>query len=104
MTTAFLGHLIFDMDCRCASAFHFANCASNVEGAAPPGIDVYQQRDVGGRSDTADILDHIVQRGHAQIWQTIGRIGNTAAGQVDGLMTDLFRHHGSIGVDGADDL
>lgn len=104
MTTALLGNLVLNVDSRSTGTFHFADGAGDVEGATPAGINIDQQRYVGSCGDTANVLDHVVQGGHAQIRQAVGGIGDAATGQVDGLVAHFIGHHGGIGVDGADNL
>src|SRR5690554_6914877 len=104
VATTLLGNLVFNMHSRGAGALHFANGTANVEGTAPTGVDVDQQRHVRGGSNAANIFNHVVHGGHTQIRQTIGGVSDATTRQVNGLVPYPLRHHGGVSVDGTNDL
>jgi len=67
MPAALLHHLVFDMKSRRTGLRDLARGARDVEGAAPAGVDVHQQRQVTRCSDAACILAYVMQRRDAEI-------------------------------------
>lgn len=104
MAATLAPHLVFHVHRRGSGALHGADGAGNVEGAAPPGIDIHQQGQVRHLGNAANIDQHIFhgadpQVGHAQ---RVGR--NPAAGHVKCAKTGSLRHACRVGVDGANHL
>ena len=96
--------LVLDVHAGRAGALEQLDRARDVEGAAPAGVDVDQQRHVGGVGDPAHVLEDVVHRGHAQIGQAVGPVGHAAAGQIDRPEAAVLGEHGGIGVDRTGDL
>ncbi|MNP29877.1 hypothetical protein D3C76_1229240 [compost metagenome] len=104
MAAAFLGHLILHMDGGHPAALEGANGAGDVEGAAPAGVDVHQERHLGRGGDALCVDQHVVHGGHAEIRQAEGGVRHPGAGEVEGLEAAALGHQRHVGVDGADDL
>ena len=56
MPAAFLHHLVFDVESGRTGLRDLARGARDVEGAAPAGVDVHQQRQVARGGDAARVL------------------------------------------------
>ena len=104
MAAALLGHLVLDVYGGNTGALHLTNGTGNVQGAAPTGVDIHEQRKVGGRGDAARVFDNVVHGGHAEIRKAEGGVSHAPARQVDGPVAGLLGHHAAISVDGSDDL
>ena len=104
VTTTFLHHLIFDVESCRAGLCNFARSSGDIEGAAPTGVDIYQQGQVAGRRDTARILAHVMQRGDTQIGNAQRRGCHASAGQVQRFVPAFLRKNGAVGGDGANHL
>ena len=104
MAAALLRDLILDVYPPGPCSDHRTDGPGDVEGATPTCIDVDEQRHIRRVGDAPNVVHDVVQRCHAQIRQTIGRICDPAAGKIDGAISDSLGHHGGIGVDRAHDL
>ena len=78
--------------------------AGDVEGAAPAGVDVDQQRQLGDVGDAPHVLEHVVEAGHAQVRQAAGGGGHPAAREVERAIAGALGHDRVVGVDRPDDL
>ena len=96
--------LILDVHPGRTGLFQRADGALDIERPAEPGIAVHQQRQAARFRDPAHVDQHVFQRADAEIGQTQGVGGQSAAGKIDGLVADLFGHAGGKRVDGTDDL
>jgi hypothetical protein len=83
------------------SDFHGAR---DVEGAAPAGVDVDEQRQAAHVGDAADIGEHVVERADAEIGKPERAGRDAAAGQIDGAKAGTLREPRGVGVDRTDDL
>ena len=75
--------------------------ARDVEGAAPAGIDVDQQRQVAHVGDAADVGEHVVERADAEIGQPERAGGDAAAGEVERAEAGALGEQRGVGVDRA---
>jgi hypothetical protein len=104
VTAAFHGYLILDVaGCR-AGAFHFLHRAADHEGTAPAGIRINQQGQIAGIGDATNVLADIRQRGHREVRQAEGGVGDAGTGQVDRPESGFVRKQCRIRIDRADDL
>ena len=97
-------HLVLDVHgCR-AGLDHLADGARNIEGSAPSGVDIDQQRQRAGVGDAPDIGQHVFHGGDAQVRnaQRIG--GHASAGEINGAETRRLGHARRVGIDGAHHL
>ena len=79
--------------------------ARDVEGArAEAGVDVDQQRQVADVGDAADVDQHVVEVGDAEVRHAERAGGDAAAREVDRAVADALRQQRVVGVDRADDL
>jgi hypothetical protein len=93
------------MQAGCTELDHRFDRARHVEGGGTEArVGVDQQRQVAYVGDAADVGQHIVQAGNAQVGQTQRASRDTAAGQVDGFVAGALGQQGVVGVDGANDL
>ena len=98
-------HLVFDVQGGRAELDHRFHGARHVEGGrTETRVGVDQQRQVAHVGDAADVGQHVVQAGNAQVGQAQRAGRDAAAGQVDGLVTGALGQQGVVGVDGADHL
>ena len=104
MPATLLLRLVFDVHRGRAELDERLHGARDVEGAAPAGIDVDQQRHAADVGDAADVGEHVIERADAEIGQAERAGRDTAAGEVDGAETDALGQSRRIGVDGAGDL
>ena len=104
MATTLLLYLILNMHRRGTGFFQAFDRSGDVEGASPARIDIDQQGQGAGISDTAHVDENVIQRCDAKIGQAAGAGRYTAAGQVERLKSRVFGQHSGIGVNGADDL
>jgi hypothetical protein len=81
---AFGAYLVFDVDGRDASSSHRSDRPRNVKCAAPPGIDVRQQRNRGCLDDAARVGQNVVHRADAKIGQAQRICGDAPSGKVQG--------------------
>ena len=97
--------LVLDVHGGGAGLDQRARGARHVEGArAEAGVDVDQQRQVADVGDAADVDEHVVQVGDAEVRHAERAGGDAAAGKVDRAVADALRHQRVVGVDRADDL
>ena len=77
---------------------------ADVEGAAPAGVDVDQQRHLRRIDDPARVGEHVFHRADAEVGhaQRIG--GDAAAGQVQRLVAGALGHQAGVRGDGAHHL
>ena len=97
-------HLVLEMAAGRAGADQVRNGAGDVEGRAPAGVGVHQQRQVAGRGDAPDVLADVVQAGDAEVRQAERRVRDAGAGKVQGAEAGPLGEQRAEGVDGADDL
>ena len=99
MPAALGAHLVFHVDCGRTGFDHRANGPRNVEGAAPAGIDIDQERQAGSICNPADIDQNVFHRADAQIRhaQRVGR--HPATGQIECLEPRCLSKPGRICVD-----
>jgi len=83
---------------------HLLYGPGDVKGASPARIDIDQERQGGRRSDSAQVGEYLLQGRHAEIRQAEGIVRDAGAGKIHRPVSDAFRHHGRVGVDGANDL
>ena len=97
-------HLVLNVHgCR-AGLDHLADGARNVEGSAPAGVDIDQQRQRGGVGDAPDIGQHIFHGADAEV-RNAERIGRHAsAGEINGAETRRLGQARRVGIDGAHHL
>ncbi len=104
MPAALLHHLVFDVETGRTGLRDLARGARDVEGAAPAGVDVHQQRQVARGGDAARVLAYVMQGRDAEIGYAERRSGHAAAGKIQRLVPALLREDRAIGGDRADDL
>ncbi|MCY1450440.1 hypothetical protein D9M71_672450 [compost metagenome] len=104
MATALGADLVLDVHGSHAGLLERADGAGDVEGAAPAGVDVDQQRQGGGVGDAAGIDQHVFHGADAEVRnaQRVGR--HAAAGDVQRLEAGGFGHARGIGGDRTSDL
>ena len=104
MATTLLRNLIFDVHGSGACRNHLLDGAGDIERATPAGIDVDQQRSFNLVGDATHVGQHIIERGHAEIRQAIGIIGDASAGQqvelhLAGRLQLLLQEYGHFAAD-----
>ncbi len=101
MAAALGAHLVFDVHGGCAGLDHLADGARDVEGAAPAGVDVDEQRQGAGVGDAADVGEHVFHGADAEVGKAERVGGHASAGEIEGAKTRGLGHPRRIGVDGA---
>ena len=99
-----LADLVFQMHGRHARLDERTHGARDVECAAPAGVDVDEQRQVGCIGDAARVDQHVVHRADAEIGDAERIRRDAAARQVQRLEADRLGHFCGIGGDRADYL
>ena len=97
-------HLVLEVAAGRARADQVRNGARDVEGRAPAGVGIDQQRQVAGRGDAADVLADVVQAGDAEVRQAERGVRDARAGEVEGAEAGALGEQRAEGIDGADDL
>ena len=95
----FGAHLVFNMHCRDTCFDHRPNCSRNIEGAAPAGIDVHQQRKCSCVGNTPGIGQHVFHGADAQVRKREGICRHSAAGEIECPETSCLSQARRIGVD-----
>ena len=84
MAAALGAHLVFNVHGGRAGLDHGADGARDVEGAAPAGVDVDEQRQRGGVGDAADVGQHVFHGADAEVGKPEGVGGHASAGEIEG--------------------
>jgi hypothetical protein len=94
-------HLVFNVHRRRAGLDHLPNGPRNVEGPAPAGIDIDQQRQAACVGNAPHVGQHVFHGADAQVRhaQRVGR--HAAAGEIERAKTRRLRQPRRVGVDGA---
>ena len=96
--------LVLDVHAGGAGADHLLHGAGDVEGAAPAGVGVDEQRQLGDVGDAPHVLEDVVEAGQAQVRQSVGGGCHAASGEVERAIADTLGHDRVVGVDRPDDL
>jgi len=101
VAAAFGFDLVFDVNSAGTRSDHFADGFSWV---APGGIGIYEQWQARNAGDAANINEDVFESGEANVWDSIGGVGDACAGEVESFEAGVFSENGSVGIDDADDL
>jgi ABC-type lipoprotein export system ATPase subunit len=104
VTAAFGRNLILEMHGRDSGPRKLTHRAGDVEGVAPAGIDIDEQRKVHPARDSAGVDQHVVEACHPEIREPVRCIRHARAGQIQGLESGALREERRVRVDGAGNL
>ena len=104
MAAALGADLVFDVHGGRAGIDHGADGAGDVEGAAPAGVDVDEQRERGGGGDAADVGEDVFHGADAEVGQAERVGGDASAGEIEGAEAGGLGQARGVGVDGAGHL
>ena len=104
MAAALGADLVFDMYGGCAGVDHGADGAGDIEGAAPAGVDVDEERKGRGGCDAADVGEDVFHSADAEVGEAERVGGDASAGEIEGAEAGGLGEARGVCIDGAGDL